>query len=200
MVTFRNMRIIYIYSLSRYTESFSLVSGFMHSHDRVHFHGTLRVTFRLLTLGHILPYGNQKWQKNSNNTLLPSNVLSPAQVYTRVLTPMDLPQGIFMRQSRQDNCGCHQGLKAMMQTAKSLRALAFLHTPPSLSILWPQLWSNLSVTSLSHSSKLCESRGGRPGLAVLTSLMVSVDVKLYWTMLRHWSQLVPNMSSDIRGH
>ena len=26
---------------------------------------------------------------------------------------------------------------------------------------------------------LCESRGGRPGLAVLTSPLVSVDVKLY---------------------
>ena len=26
---------------------------------------------------------------------------------------------------------------------------------------------------------LCESRGGRPGLSVLTSLMVSVDVKQY---------------------
>ena len=48
--------------------------------------------------------------------------------------------------------------------------------------------------------ELCESRGGRPGLSVLTSLLVSVDVKLYWTMLRHWSQLVPNMSTDIRGH
>ena len=48
--------------------------------------------------------------------------------------------------------------------------------------------------------ELCESRGGRPGLAVLTSLMVSVDVKHYWTMLTHGSQLVPNMSNDIRGH
>ena len=48
--------------------------------------------------------------------------------------------------------------------------------------------------------ELCESGGGRPGLSVLMSLLVSVDVKLYWTMLRHWSQLVPNMSSDIRGH
>ena len=48
--------------------------------------------------------------------------------------------------------------------------------------------------------ELCESRGGRPGLSVLTSLLVSVDVKLCWTMLRHWSQLVPNMSTDIRGH
>ena len=27
--------------------------------------------------------------------------------------------------------------------------------------------------------KLCECRGGRPGLSVLTSRMVSVDVKLY---------------------
>ena len=31
-------------------------------------------------------------------------------------------------------------------------------------------------------------------LSVLTSLLVSVDVKIYCTMLRHWSQLVPNMS------
>ena len=48
--------------------------------------------------------------------------------------------------------------------------------------------------------ELCESRGGRPGLSVLTSLLVSVDVKIYWTVLRHWSQLVPNMSNDIWGH
>ena len=40
-------------------------------------------------------------------------------------------------------------------------------------------------------------RGGRPGLSVLTSLLVSVDVKIYSTVLRHWSQLVPNMSTDI---
>ena len=48
--------------------------------------------------------------------------------------------------------------------------------------------------------ELCDSRGGRPGLSVLTSLLVSVDVKLYWTMLRHWFQLVPNTSTDIWGH
>ena len=45
--------------------------------------------------------------------------------------------------------------------------------------------------------ELCESRGGRPGLSVLTSLLVSVDVKNYLTVLRHWSQRVPNMSTDI---
>ena len=32
------------------------------------------------------------------------------------------------------------------------------------------------------------------------SLMVSVDVKLRRTMYTHWSQFVPNMSADIRGH
>ena len=48
--------------------------------------------------------------------------------------------------------------------------------------------------------ELCKSPGGRPGLSVLTSLLVSVDVKQYWTMPTHWSQLVPNMSTDIRGH
>ena len=83
---------------------------------------------------------------------------------------------------------------------QNLYVLSHFCTPHHRSRSCDQLWSNLSVTSLSHSSKLCESRGGRPGLAVLTSLMVSVDIKLYWTMLRHWSQLVPNMSSDIRGH
>ena len=59
-------------------------------------------------------------------------------------------------------------------------------------ILWPQLSKVVR--------ELCESRGGRPGLCILTCLLVSVDVKQYCTILRHWSQLVPNMSTDIRGH
>ena len=36
---------------------------------------------------------------------------------------------------------------------------------------WSALWVRVQ--------ELCESRGGRPGLPVLTNLMVSVDVKLY---------------------
>ena len=32
--------------------------------------------------------------------------------------------------------------------------------------------------------ELCECRGGRPGLSVLMSLTVSVDVKQHWTVLR----------------
>ena len=39
--------------------------------------------------------------------------------------------------------------------------------------------SQLPVQTLLLVQELCESRGGRPGLSVLTSLMVSVDVKNY---------------------
>ena len=63
-----------------------------------------------------------------------------------------------------------------------------------------QLWTLYKVVLHRDTSivqELCESRGGRPGLSVLTSLLVSVDVKNYGTVLRHWSQLVPNMSNDI---
>ena len=35
------------------------------------------------------------------------------------------------------------------------------------------------VSSAGIAQELCESRGGRPGLSVLTSLLVSVDVKNY---------------------
>ena len=47
--------------------------------------------------------------------------------------------------------------------------------------------------------ELCESWGGRPGLSVLMSLTVSVDVKQHWTMLTHWSQVCPkyvNLTSE----
>ena len=57
-----------------------------------------------------------------------------------------------------------------------------------------------SITADVRVQELRESRGGRPGLHVLKSLMVSVDVKQHWIMLRHWSWFVPNMSTDIRGH
>ena len=33
--------------------------------------------------------------------------------------------------------------------------------------------------------ELCENRGGRPGLSVLMSLTVSVDVKQHWTVLQY---------------
>ena len=42
-----------------------------------------------------------------------------------------------------------------------------------------QLKVRLKVGQLIIVQELCESRGGRPGLSVLTSLLVSVDVKNY---------------------
>ena len=39
-----------------------------------------------------------------------------------------------------------------------------------------RLWKQLSPPIV---QQLCESRGGRPGLSVLTSLLVSMDVKNY---------------------
>ena len=75
-------------------------------------------------------------------------------------------------------------------------------------LIWPRHWLEscqphqltwLTVQPIVQ--ELCERRGGRPGLSVLTSLLVSMDVKIYWTVLRHWSQLVPkSMSTDIWGH
>ena len=59
------------------------------------------------------------------------------------------------------------------------------------------LYIHVIVSQNNIVQELCESRGGRAGLSVLTSLLVSVDVKIYCTVLRHWSQLVPNMSHDI---
>ena len=39
--------------------------------------------------------------------------------------------------------------------------------------------AQFEIIKASVVQELCESRGGRPGLSVLTSLLVSVDVKLY---------------------
>ena len=47
--------------------------------------------------------------------------------------------------------------------------------------------------------ELCESRGGRPGLSVLTSLLVSVDVKLYRTG-HSFSLRCQLTSEDINHH
>ena len=60
--------------------------------------------------------------------------------------------------------------------------------------------ATLTVLLYFRIQELCKSRGGRPGLSVLISLTVSVDVKQQWTGLLHWSQFVPNMLTDIRGN
>ena len=48
-----------------------------------------------------------------------------------------------------------------------------------LSLEWYLFKAELSLEWVRIVQELCESRGGRPGLSILTSLLVSVDVKLY---------------------
>ena len=53
------------------------------------------------------------------------------------------------------------------------------HTLHSTSVNWNNKKNKLCVCVCDIVQELCESRGGRPGLSVLTSLLVSVDVKVY---------------------
>ena len=48
--------------------------------------------------------------------------------------------------------------------------------------------------------ELCESRGGRPGLSVVTRLLVSVDVKLYFGIGLSLSLIRQVTSEDIKQH
>ena len=57
--------------------------------------------------------------------------------------------------------------------ALSRRYRGFCKYPLDRSTFSNQSWCGEIV------QELCESRGGRPGLSVLTSLLVSVDVKIY---------------------
>ena len=74
---------------------------------------------------------------------------------------------------------------------------------------WPcpslRIWQCVSYTCYnfvqeSHSSGAVWESRWLSQAACTNELMVSVDVKQYWTMLRHWSRLVPNMSTNIWGH
>ena len=94
------------------------------------------------------------------------------------------------------------GLFSLKQTQSSnnIRNQTLHPERPEQGQQWPSPSSYTSFNPISPAfivQELCESRDGRPGLSVLTSLLVSMYVKLYRTMLRHWSQLVPNMSTDI---
>ena len=56
-------------------------------------------------------------------------------------------------------------------------ATAVQHTWPLPAARRRQVGDGSALTVIVQ--ELCESRGGRPGLSVLTSLLVSVDVKIY---------------------
>ena len=79
-----------------------------------------------------------------------------------------------------------------MSTSLSLAGKFGVNSEPSETGLYPGpvfflvfFGSDFMNTSLSLAGnsfivqELCESRGGRPGLSVLTSLLASVDVKIY---------------------
>ena len=63
-------------------------------------------------------------------------------------------------------------------------SIAFRHLPPNSARFSYATEGALFISAQRSSDagivqELCESRGGRPGLSVLTSLLVSVDVKIY---------------------
>ena len=88
-------------------------------------------------------------------------------------------------------CGRKATLQPTNSTPSSTHRSLFIHDVFTM---------HLPHTVACHSSGAVWESRWRPDLSVLTSLLVSVDVKNYWTVLRHWSQLVPNMSTDIWGH
>ena len=54
----------------------------------------------------------------------------------------------------------------------------------------------VTTVARKKSRSFCQSAGGRLQLNTHTPYVCG----FYWTVLRHWSQLVPNMSNDIWGH
>ena len=66
------------------------------------------------------------------------------------------------------------------QSCRSIEILVYtkLSTPQNLPYLKQSL-GEISGEDCHIVQEMCESRGGRPGLSVLTSLLVSADVKNY---------------------
>ena len=69
------------------------------------------------------------------------------------------------------------------QKGQKIRSAERFKTSTILDARFRESYFKLKVNGQAVTShivqELCESRGGHPGLSVLTSLLVSVDVKLY---------------------
>ena len=89
----------------------------------------------------------------------PLPLLSPSLISH--LASADVKQNVLVLKMKLNESGRHRA-----QRARASR-LSFSFLNQALGVL------NRIV------QELCESRGGRPGLSVLTSLLVSVDVKNY---------------------
>ena len=64
-------------------------------------------------------------------------------------------------------------------TLRTLLSVVNQYLESRLAVAETSLHQVLQFCKSSAVQELCESRGGRPGLSVLTSLLVSVDVKIY---------------------
>ena len=139
---------------------------------------------RLVNFHCLLPctesHRTSRYTKSTTYFLLPGNTDFAGYVKLKRYTDIAI-LATYFKDDWVRQVGAMICFSDLFEREKSLKA-------PST--LLPQGYD--SVTT-SRSSRL----GGSPGLSVLTSLLVSVDVKNYRTVLRHWSQLVPNMSTDI---
>ena len=82
-------------------------------------------------------------------------------------------------QTSEDLCSIHLS-DSILGSATQIKALFHVVWLHSSGTVWESRWLSWAV---------CPNKPS-----------VSVDVKNYWTVLRHWSQLIPNMSTDIWGH
>ena len=84
------------------------------------------------------------------------------------LPPSLPPLSQFSRKQARSHIAAHHTLSqnhSVLQCSVGQLGLAYIRLP--------------FVSASRIVQELCESRGGRPGLSVLTSLLVSVDVKQY---------------------
>ena len=102
------------------------------------------------------------------------NKSSSSSLYTSISSITSQHQHYCRRRRRlwrscHDRCGRHRH-----HCITIIRCLWCGHGVVAKRYIWLVECCFMSIVP-----ELCESRGGRPGLSVLTSLMVSVDVKLY---------------------
>ena len=65
------------------------------------------------------------------------------------------------------------------QSVNTVTAPTYPPPPPTHTYIILEMSDDQTVDHSVIVQELCESRGGRPGLSVLTSLLISVDVKIY---------------------
>ena len=89
----------------------------------------------------------------------------------------------FTDPDRRENTNQHKMngkvLALLVQTIDGITQTQRAITGPRSKVRHDDIFYRSGQTRKYTVQELCESRGGRPGLSVLTSLLISVDVKLY---------------------